>query len=159
MKPQISVVSSDNIPFKPAPIPADWIVSGNPVARNHVLFTSADKLQFTLFWHCTAGSFRWYYDEDETIQLLEGAMTLVFDNGSTRYCQPGDIVYFQAGTTCVWIIEHEVKKLAFFREPAPGPFAIPIRIMRKLVDRSGLRRLTRSLYLRKVRATQTTVRA
>ena len=39
--------------------------------------------------------------------------------------------------------QKEVRKLAFFREPAPSVFAVPIRLMRKLVDKSGLRRLTR----------------
>jgi len=143
MSQAIQIASRDHIVFKPAPIPADWVLSGNPTARNSVQFLSADKLQFTLFWHCTAGSFRWHYDEDETIQVLEGGMTLVFDNGSMRHCGPGDLVFFQAGTTCVWVIADQVKKLAFFREPAPSVFAVPIRLLRKLVDRSGLRRLLR----------------
>ena len=143
MKQQIQVKSNAHVEFKPAPIPADWVVAGHPVARNSVQFLSADKLQFTLYWHCTAGSFRWHYDEDETIMVLEGGMTLVFDCGAIRHCAPGDLVFFPAGTTCVWIIEHEVKKIAFFREPAPSLFAVPIRLMRKLVDASGLRRLLR----------------
>lgn len=143
MTQDIQIASTAQATYKPAPIPADWVVAGTPTATNSVQFLSADKLQFTLFWHCTAGSFRWHYDEDETIQILEGGMTLCFDNGSTRHCGPGDLVFFPAGTTCVWIIEKEVRKLAFFREPAPSIFAVPIRLMRKLVDKSGLRRLTR----------------
>lgn len=143
MTQDIQIVSSDQATYKSAPIPADWVVAGTPTASNAVQFLSADKLQFTLYWHCTAGSFRWHYDEDETIQVLEGGMTLCFDNGSTRYCGPGDLVFFPAGTTCVWIIEKEVRKLAFFREPAPSLFAVPIRLMRKLVDSSGLRRILR----------------
>jgi len=143
MTKDITVISSDHIAFKPAPIPADWVLSGNPVAHNSVQFLSKDKLQMTLFWHCTAGSFRWHYDEDETIQVLEGGMTLCFDDGVTRRCGPGDLVFFPAGTSCVWIIEHEVKKLAFFREPAPTPLALQIRLLRKLIEASGLRRLLR----------------
>ena len=139
----IQIASSDSIAFKDAPIPASQILAGNPKARNSVIFQSADKLQFTLFWHCTAGTFRWFYDEDETIQLLDGGMTLHFDNGASRTCQPGDVVFFPAGTTCVWVIAHEVKKLAFFREAVPHPLALPIRLMRKLIDRSPLRGLMR----------------
>ena len=135
----IQVAASEQVAYKPAPIPAGDVVCGNPVARNCVVFRSADRLQFTLMWHCTAGSFRWFYDEDETILLLDGGMTLCFDNGTTRVCTAGEMVFFPAGTTCVWVIDHEVRKLAFFREPAPLVFAVPIRLARKLVELSGVR--------------------
>jgi hypothetical protein len=90
-------------------------------------------------WHCTAGSFRWFYDEDETILLLDGGMILCFDDGSTRVCLAGETVFFPAGTTCIWVIDHEVRKLAFFRQPTPRLLALPIRLARKLTDLSGLR--------------------
>ena len=134
----IEVAASDSVVWKPAPIPASDVVCGNPTARNSVVFQSADRLQFTLMWHCTAGSFRWFYDEDETILLLDGGMTLCFDDGSTRVCAAGEMVFFPAGTTCVWVIEQEVRKLAFFRQPSPALLALPIRLTRKLIQRSGL---------------------
>jgi hypothetical protein len=135
----VRIAASDQVAYKPAPIPACDVVCGNPVARNCVVFRSADRLQFTLMWHCTAGSFRWFYDEDETILLLDGGMTLCFDDGTTRVCTAGQMVFFPAGTSCVWVIDHEVRKLAFFREPAPLMFALPIRLARKLIELSGVR--------------------
>ena len=136
--------AGDDVVYKPAPISREHVLAGDPVARNSVLFLSRDKLQITLVWHCTAGSFRWFYDEDEICEIVEGGMTLHFDDGSTRMCGPGDTVYFQAGTTCVWVIDTEVRKIAYFREPAPLIFALPIRVMRKLIDKSGLRRFQKT---------------
>jgi uncharacterized protein len=136
--------AGDNAIYKPAPISARHVLAGDPVARNSVLFLSEDKLQITLLWHCTAGSFRWFYDEDEICQITEGGMTLYFDDGGTRVCGPGDTVYFQAGTTCVWVIDKEVRKIAYFREPSPFFFALPIRVIRKLIDKSGLRRFQKT---------------
>jgi uncharacterized cupin superfamily protein len=140
MKAKIAIAArGDDVVFKPAPISPDHVLAGDPVARNSVQYVSADKLQITLIWHCTAGSFRWFYDEDETCLILDGGMTLYFDDGTQATCGPGDLVVFPAGTTCVWVIEKEVRKAAFFREPSPQVFALPTRVMRKLVDASGLR--------------------
>ena len=136
--------AGDDAVYKPAPISPQHVLAGDPVARNSVLFLSHDKLQITLLWHCTAGSFRWFYDEDEICQIIEGGMTLHFDEGGTRVCGVGDTVYFQAGTTCVWVIDKEVRKVAYFREPSPWFFALPVRLLRKLVDRSGLRRFQKT---------------
>ncbi len=140
MKPNIAIShAADPVSFKPAPISSDYVLAGNPVARNSMVFLSEDKLQLTLYWHCTAGSFRWFYDEDETCLILDGGMTLHFDDGGQRTLGPGDLVFFPAGTTCVWVIEKEVRKAAFFRAPAPLPFALPIRIVRKLIEDLGVR--------------------
>ncbi|HEY3814399.1 MAG TPA: cupin domain-containing protein [Caulobacteraceae bacterium] len=136
--------AGDEAIYKPAPISSAHVLGGDPVARNSVLFLSHDKLQITLLWHCTAGSFRWFYDEDEICQIIEGGMTLYFDDGAIRVCQAGDTVYFQAGTTCVWVIDKEVRKVAYFREPSPWFFAMPVRALRKLVDKSGLRRFQKT---------------
>jgi uncharacterized cupin superfamily protein len=135
----VQVASSAHVAYKPAPFSADDVVCGNPVARNSLIFRSADGLQVTVMWHCTAGSFRWFYDEDETILLLDGGMTLRFDDGTSRTCVAGETVFFPAGTTCVWVIDHEVRKLAFFRQPAPRLMALPLRLARRLVGLSGLR--------------------
>jgi uncharacterized cupin superfamily protein len=135
MKADIEVTSSRDAVLRPAPIPPQNVLAGNPVARNALLYKSIDGLQFTLMWHCTAGSFRWYYDEDETVMLLEGGMTLHYDDGRIQVCRPGDVVYFRAGGTCVWVIEKEVRKIAFFREPSPALLALPVRLMRKLRDK------------------------
>ncbi len=143
MKLDIQAVTSDDVVLTSAPINADHVLSGNPIARNAVLFKSADQFQETLLWHCTAGSFRWYYSYDETILLLKGGMTLHFDNGTSRSCTVGETVFFPAGTTCIWVIEHEVRKLAFFRKTVPSVIASPMLLANKVVRRSGIKTLLR----------------
>lgn len=149
---EIQVAQSQDVALEAAPIPTAHVLSGTPTARNAVVFKSDDKLQITLLWHCTAGSFRWFYDEDETILVLEGGMTLHFDDGTTRTCAAGDTVFFPAGTSCIWVIETEVRKLAFFRKPAPQVVALPLRIMHKLLGARVLQTLRRRRYLSAIRA-------
>jgi uncharacterized cupin superfamily protein len=60
-----------NVDLKPSPIEPSWIIEGNPEARSHVLWTSADGAARTLIWSCSGGKFNWYYDFDETIVILE----------------------------------------------------------------------------------------
>ncbi len=145
MRRDILTIAIDSVTYTAAPLCPEHVISGDPVARNAVLFTSADELQVTLLWHCTAGSFRWYYSDDETILLIDGGMTLHFDNGSSRLCKVGDTVFFPAGTTCVWVIEHEVRKLAFFRRPVPKLIASPRMLGYKIVRESSIRLLLRRL--------------
>ena len=60
-----------NVDLKPSPIEPSWIIEGNPEARLHVLWTSADGSAETLIWSCTLGKFNRFYDFDETIVILE----------------------------------------------------------------------------------------
>src|SRR5664279_4983395 len=53
-----------------AAINPNWILEGNPVARNKLLFESADGTATTWLWDCTAGRFNWFYDIDETVHLI-----------------------------------------------------------------------------------------
>ncbi len=145
----ILAIASDGVPLTSAPINAEHVLAGDPIARNAELYRSADQLQVTLLWHCTAGSFRWYYGDDETILVLRGGMTLHFDNGSSRSCSVGDTVFFPAGTTCVWVIEHEVQKLAFFRKPVPNVIASAMLMGYKIVRKSGIRPLLRRMRSRR----------
>ena len=65
---------ADHATLKPAPINADWIIEGAPVARNALLSRSEDGSAFTLIWDCTAGLFEWRYSIDETVYILEGSV-------------------------------------------------------------------------------------
>src|SRR5580692_10447092 len=95
---RIQIAASAGLRPGPAPInPAD-VLKGNPVASGAGLFRSADRLESAVLWHCTAGTFRWRYGEDETVLVVEGGMTLHFDDGTNRRCGQGDVVYFPAGS-------------------------------------------------------------
>jgi uncharacterized cupin superfamily protein len=119
-------------PMNDAPIRSDWIVEGSPVARNQVLAVSDDRLAVTLLWDCTAGRFHWRYDEDETIQILEGGVTLTLPCGRVRSVGPGEVVFFPKGSSALWDVQTYVRKLAFFRQPTPQPVALTMRLLRKV---------------------------
>src|ERR1700730_13836685 len=116
----------------PAPIEPPRIMEGNPVAQNCVLSKSADGLALTLVWECSKGKFNWYYDVDETILILEGAIVLESDTmRPTRY-GPGDVIFFKDGAHARWHVEGRVKKLAFCRKTQPDLLGFALRVVSKI---------------------------
>jgi uncharacterized protein len=130
-------VFTQDVELMSAPIPPDWILSGSPRARNAVLARSADRTALTMLWDCSAGRFRWRYDQDETIHILEGFATLTLDDGRVEQLRPGVVVFFPAGRTAVWEVDGYIRKLAVFREPVPLTVAIGIRSWAKLRAKLG----------------------
>lgn len=141
MSTKTQVFAGGAVDFKAAPIPPEWIVSGEPVAQNHVMFVSDDRSSMTLFWRCTAGTFRWIYDEEETIYVLDGGMTLTFPDGTVRRVEAGDVVHFAAGSTALWEVESHVHKIAVFRRPIPAALGGLLHAYRRgaalVADRAG----------------------
>jgi uncharacterized cupin superfamily protein len=129
------VFESKAVQLKTAPIRPEWIIEGAPAARNHVLFVSEDRSSVTLFWECTAGVFRWIYDEEEIIYVIDGGMTLTYPNGEARTVGTGDVVYFAAGDTAVWTVESHVRKIAVFRRPLPRTLGQLLAIYQKAMAR------------------------
>jgi uncharacterized cupin superfamily protein len=124
-----------------APICDSWILDGNPVARNAQLFKSHDGTAYTLIWDCTAGTFNWFYDQDETFQVLEGNAVLTTGT-ETREIGPGSVVFFPSGSRATWRIDKYIRKVAFVRQSIPKPVGLALRIWRR-ASRTGneLRRL------------------
>ena len=126
------VVSSQDIQLSSAPIRSEWVIDGSPTARNTVLARSADRTAMTMLWDCTAGSFCWHYDQDETVHIIEGGVTLTLPDGRIEALGPGDVVFFPAGSSATWRVDTYVRKLAVFRETVPQPMAILVRLRSKL---------------------------
>lgn len=103
--------------LSPAPIAPEWIIDGQPTARNRLIFASSDGTTSTYLWDCTSGRFNWYYDVDETICLLVGEITLVDVAGTTHQLRAGDVFTFQAGTRFEWTVPSYVRKIAFIHSP------------------------------------------
>lgn len=121
-----------NVELTPRPIEPSWIIEGRPEATWCVLSKSADGLASTMVWHCTEGKFNWYYDFDETILILEGAIVLENDSMlPTRY-GPGDVIFFKDGAHARWHVEGHVKKLAFCRKTQPVWLGFVVRVVSKL---------------------------
>jgi len=102
----------------PAPIDPSWIHAGNPEARNRVVSRSRDGTSETFLWECTAGSFTWRYDSDETLYILEGEAVL-FEGDEERRIGPDDVVFFAAGARVTWRIDNYIRKVAFVRRALP----------------------------------------
>ena len=131
------MIAATNVALRPAPINPDWVIDGEPMARNAELFRSKDGLACTLVWDCTPGRFRWIYDIEETIHVLEGSIVLDDGDAPPRRYGPGDVVFFPAGACVQWTVETHVRKLAFFRRPLPKPLALASATVRRI--KSGLR--------------------
>jgi uncharacterized protein len=120
------------VDLAPRPIEPSWVIEGKPEARCCVLSKSADGLASTMVWHCTEGKFNWYYDFDETILILEGAILLESDGlEPTRY-GAGDVIFFKDGAHARWHVEGHVKKLAFCRKTQPVWLGFALRVIGKL---------------------------
>jgi uncharacterized protein len=125
-------IANLTVDLTPRPIEPSWIVEGKPDASWCVLSESADGLASTMVWHCTEGRFNWYYDFDETILILEGAIVLESDGmPPTRYV-PGDVIFFKDGAHAKWHVEGHVKKLAFCRKTQPVWLGFALRVLLKL---------------------------
>jgi uncharacterized cupin superfamily protein len=114
------------------PINAAWILEGKPVARIELLSSSADGTASTYFWDCTAGRFNWFYGFDETFHVLEGEVSLKGPSGNSRRVVAGDTVFFPAGSSAEWTVDHYVRKLAFCRTPVPGYLTFARQVVRRL---------------------------
>jgi uncharacterized cupin superfamily protein len=128
------------VALKPSPIYRNWILEGNPVARNNVLSRSADGTATTYLWDCTAGRFNWFYEIDETVYVIEGCVVVKDDAGVTRCLRAGDTFYFPAGARAEWLVDKYVRKIAFCREPQPRLIAFARRGFRFLKRLMGIGR-------------------
>jgi uncharacterized cupin superfamily protein len=116
----------------PNPIHPSWILDGEPVARLELLSSSADGTASTYFWDCTAGRFNWFYSFDETFHILEGAVKLKYPSGTSHRVVAGDTVFFPAGSSAEWTVDHYVRKLAFCRTPIPRYLTFARQVARRL---------------------------
>jgi uncharacterized protein len=132
MSRELIEIATLTVDLAPRPIQPSWIIEGKPEARCCVLSKSADGLASTMVWHCTEGKFNWYYDFDETILILEGAIVLESHGlQPTRY-GPGDVIFFKDGAHARWHVEGHVKKLAFCRKTQPAWLGFALRVLGKL---------------------------
>ena len=108
----------------PSPIRANWVLEGNPMARNQLLSVSADGNARSYIWDCTAGRFNWFYEVDETIYVIEGGVVLRDQAGTARRLCAGDTIFFPAGAHAEWHVENYIRKFALIRTPLPKPLVL-----------------------------------
>lgn len=125
---QIQAGSSDLYCRQESPLPPEWILEGNPVARSLPLTRASDGNLSSGLWDCQAGKFTFIFGYDEIVHILEGEVT-VEEKGRTRTLQAGDVAFFPEGLETRWTVPRYVKKLAVFRSVR---HSIMARVQRKL---------------------------
>jgi uncharacterized cupin superfamily protein len=119
----------DKAQLKDAPIQPAWILEGSPKTRVKVLSDgSTDGSAFTVMWDCTAGRFNWFYDVDETVFILEGAVTLTLPSGTTRRLTAGSTYFFAHGTRAEWHVDQYIRKVAFCHSPMSAKLRLAKRL-------------------------------
>lgn len=134
------VFAAADMPLRAAPIRREWILAGEPLARNRELSHSPDWSAWTMAWDCTAGRFEWHYDIDETVHFVEGSVTISADGMPPRLFGPGDVVFFPAGSKAVWEVHSYIRKVAFCKQVLPAPIVLLQKIhqrMRRVFPSSG----------------------
>ena len=132
MSPSLIETANLAVDLAPAPIEPSWIIEGTPTATSCTIARSSDGLGSTIVWHCTEGKFNWYYDFDETILILEGAIVLESEGMPAKRYGPGDVVFFRDGAHAKWHVEGHVKKLAFCLKTQPYVLGLAVRVINKL---------------------------
>lgn len=127
------------IDLKDSPIEPSWIIAGDPRTRALELSRSDDNVALTWTWDCTAGTFRWFFEMDETVQILEGACVVTDSAGCVFELKAGDSAYFPAGHWTVWHVDDYVRKVAFCRLPMPTLATLFARLQRKMSYLAGRR--------------------
>lgn len=122
-----------------APIFPDWVLNGTPSTRTWNVTKSHDRRSNIVVWECTAGSFEWHYDSDETVVLVAGEVFITNEKGEERRLGPGDLAFFPAGSSCRWRVPEYVRKVAVLRQTTWLPLALVLWTWNKLLTITGLR--------------------
>lgn len=121
--------------LRPGSLNPAWITEGNPVARTLPLTDSADQAFSSGLWDSTAGKFKFIYDCDEIVHILEGEVT-VQEAGKVHVLRAGDVAFFPAGLTTYWTVPTYVKKFCIFRSIPLSWGARMKRMIRRILGRS-----------------------
>jgi uncharacterized cupin superfamily protein len=115
-----------------SPFPAEWVIEGRPQAQATAIARSGDGAMTVIAWSCTKGRFRWKYDVDEMAHILSGEVFITDESGTERRLGPGDTVFFASGSTCLWRITEDVRKVAVCHVAVPPLVSLGLRAWNKI---------------------------
>ncbi|HYF43437.1 MAG TPA: cupin domain-containing protein [Ramlibacter sp.] len=127
--------------LQPAPIPDEWVIAGQPQARALELGRSPDGTCTAAHWDCTAGTFHWFFFNEEIVHILDGEVLVRSADGQERLLRAGDVAVLPANQWMVWRVDRYVRKLAYCRFPVPRPFGKLVRGVQKARTWLGLKQL------------------
>jgi len=120
------------------PVLPSWVLNGAPVTRTKSVVRSRDWASNIVVWECTAGQFRWHYDKDEVVVVVDGEVFVTNEKGEERRLGPGELAFFPAGSSSTWRVPVSVRKIAILRETMWRPLGMGLKICKKLVRMTGL---------------------
>jgi uncharacterized cupin superfamily protein len=117
--------------LEPAPIPDEWVIEGSPRARAAELGRSPDGTCTAAHWDCTAGTFHWFFFNEEIVHILDGEVVVRNAREQERVLRKGDVAVLPANEWMVWRVDRYVRKLAYCRFPVPRPLGKLVRGVQK----------------------------
>lgn len=125
-----TAVRTASASFSPSPIPADWVVSGNPVTEVSEVSETQDGSAEVYLWRTTASTFRWTHRSDEIITILDGDVFITDADGTRHHLTPGDVAHFPAGSVQLWEVPKTLLKSAILKHRSPQMVEAPLRWLR-----------------------------
>jgi uncharacterized cupin superfamily protein len=116
--------------FTPSPIPAAWIVSGQPVTEVAEVSETHDGSTEVYLWRTTASTFRWTHRSDEIVTILDGEVFITDADGTRHHLTPGDVAHFPAGSIQLWEVPKTLLKSAILKHPSPRVVEATMRWLR-----------------------------
>jgi uncharacterized cupin superfamily protein len=92
----------DSGEFESFALPDEDVLEAQPNARVHWLRPEGHGSQVAGVFRCDPAVFRYAWEKDETIHVLEGSLRIEFDGGGGLELGVGDIASFSAGDRGVW---------------------------------------------------------
>jgi uncharacterized protein len=135
--PQVVTANPATVELSPSPFPSEWILDGCPQARATAIAHSRDGAMTVIAWSCTKGRFRWQYRVDEMVHILSGEVIITDQTGTERRLGPGDTAFFPAGSSSVWQVIQDVRKVAVCHVAVPQVVGLALRIWSKLCRTAG----------------------
>ena len=116
--------------LEPAPLPATWLIDGDPSPRIKIMTCSPEGGLLSGIWTCRAATFRFDYATfDETVHIIRGIAEVRIGNEIT-YLRPGSIAYFPKGASSEWTVHEPIHKYFVQRNSNRG-----VRKMQRLLGR------------------------
>jgi uncharacterized cupin superfamily protein len=132
MPQQVVSVNPATVELSVSPFPAEWVLEGSPQARATAIARSRDGAMTVIAWSCTKGRFRWQYQVDEMAHILSGEVFITDQSGTERRLGPGDTVFFPAGSSSIWEVTRDVRKVAVCHVAVPALVGLSLRLWNKL---------------------------
>lgn len=126
----VQAAAAGKVAMLPAPIPKDWIIEGTPNTEMYNVATTFDDSVRLFIWRTSAGKFKWIYDSDEIVTILDGEVHIVDDKGHEQHLKAGDVALLPAGATTIWTVPHHVLKSGTIKRSLPSPLEVAVRWMR-----------------------------